>query len=78
MTSPKVGANHMFGNSLLPFEKLPVTVLVLGCYLAVILSTVIVQERLPSAPQHQRDVGLNLDEAWRDLQSVCLTDLGFG
>jgi hypothetical protein len=68
----------MFGNSLLPFEKLPVTVLVLGCYLAVILSTVIVQERLPSAPQHQRDVGLNLDEAWRDLQSVYLTDLGFG
>jgi hypothetical protein len=60
----------MFGSSLLPFEKLPVTILVLGCYLAAILSTVIVQERLPAAPQHQRNVGLNLDEAWRDLQSV--------
>jgi len=61
--------------SLLPFEKVPVTTLVLVCYLVVILSTVIIQERLPPAPQHQRALGLNLDEAWRDLQTVCLSFL---
>ena len=56
--------------SLVPFEKLQVTVVILLCYLAAIISTVVVQERLPTAPQHQRAVGLHLDEAWRDLQAV--------
>lgn len=56
--------------SLLPFERLPVTILVLGCYLAAIISTLVIQERLPAARRHQRELGLNLDEAWKDLQKV--------
>jgi hypothetical protein len=56
--------------SLLPFEKLPVTLLVLGCYLVAIISTVFIQERLPAAPQAHGNAGLNLNDAWRDLQAV--------
>ncbi|KIM32383.1 hypothetical protein M408DRAFT_218052 [Serendipita vermifera MAFF 305830] len=56
--------------SLLPFEKLQVTIIVLVCYVAAIISTVVVQERLPSAPQHQHAVGLHLDDALRDLQAI--------
>ncbi|KAG8834684.1 hypothetical protein FRC17_007769 [Serendipita sp. 399] len=62
--------NHIMLPSLLPFERLPVTIVVLGCYLAAIISTVIVQERLPHPPRRPRDPGLNLDEAWKDLQSL--------
>jgi hypothetical protein len=62
--------------SLLPFEKLPVTLLVLGCYLAAIISTVLVQERLPAVPQQSHDIaGLNLNEAWRDLKAESKTFL---
>ncbi|CAG8604049.1 3297_t:CDS:2 [Acaulospora colombiana] len=56
--------------SLLPFERLHVTVLVIACYLAVIISTVVVQERLPRAPSRRGKPGLNLDEAWSDLQEI--------
>ncbi|KAG9053237.1 hypothetical protein FS842_008467 [Serendipita sp. 407] len=56
--------------SLLPFERLPVTIVVLVCYLAAIISTVIVQEWLPEAPHRARNPGLNLDEAWKDLKSI--------
>ncbi|CAG7854086.1 Vacuolar membrane protease {ECO:0000250/UniProtKB:P38244} {ECO:0000305}; AltName: Full=FXNA-related family protease 1 {ECO:0000250/UniProtKB:P38244} [Serendipita indica DSM 11827] len=56
--------------SLLPFEKIPVTLVVLGCYLAAIISTLVVQEHLPSAPHDHHKIGLDLDEAWRDLQAI--------
>ncbi|PVF98565.1 Zn-dependent exopeptidase [Serendipita vermifera] len=58
--------------SLLPFERLHVTVLVIACYLAVIISTVVVQERLPAAPSRRGKPGLNLDDAWSDLQELAL------
>jgi hypothetical protein len=56
--------------SLLPFERLHVTILVVACYLAIIVSTVIVQETLPEPPERHGSPGLNVDDAWSDLQEV--------
>lgn len=55
------------------FEKWPVTALTLGCYLAVIVASLVAYERLPSPPgraTRKPDDGLNLTSAWDDLQTV--------
>lgn len=55
------------------FEKWPVTVLTLSCYLAVIVASLVSYEFLPSPPKHaaqKPDDGLDLDSAWSDLQTV--------
>ena len=55
------------------FEKWPVTALTLGCYLAVIIASLVAYEHLPSPPGRATrtpDDGLDLTTAWRDLQTV--------
>jgi hypothetical protein len=55
------------------FEKWPVTVLTLGCYLAVIIASLVTYECLPSPPKRaaqKPDDGLDLVSAWDDLQTV--------
>lgn len=55
------------------FEKWPVTVLTLGCYLAVIVASLVTYELLPSPPERatqKPDDGLDLTSAWSDLQTV--------
>ena len=55
------------------FEKWPVTVLTLSCYLAVIVASLVTYELLPSPPERatrKPDDGLDLTSAWSDLQTV--------
>lgn len=55
------------------FQKWPVTVLTLSCYLAVIVASLVMYEHLPSPPKRaaqKPDDGLDLDSAWSDLQTV--------
>jgi hypothetical protein len=59
------------------FEKWPVTVLTLSCYLAVIIASLVTYELLPSPPKHatqKPDDGLDLTSAWSDLQTVSRSD----
>ncbi|KAG8906195.1 hypothetical protein FRB99_007411 [Tulasnella sp. 403] len=53
------------------FSAWPVTVLIVSAYAAILISTIWIQEVLPSPPKHlSGQLGLDLDLAWRDLQSI--------
>ncbi|KAJ1301373.1 hypothetical protein OPQ81_008638 [Rhizoctonia solani] len=50
--------------------EVTVTALVATIYFAVFISSVLVYENVPAPPRHYRPRGLDLNEAWRDLQLI--------
>ncbi|KAG9008291.1 hypothetical protein FRB94_013453 [Tulasnella sp. JGI-2019a] len=57
-------------NALFAFSTRPVTVLTLLIYGALFVSTIWIHEVPPSPPRVQKQLGLDLDVAWRDLQAL--------
>lgn len=58
-------------NAFFAFSTRPVTVLTLLIYAALFVSTIWIQEIPSSAPTKARkQLGVDLDTAWRDLQAV--------
>ncbi|CAE6493520.1 unnamed protein product [Rhizoctonia solani] len=50
--------------------EISVTALVVAIYAAVFISSIIVYENVPTPPRYHRQRGLDLDQAWRDLQQI--------
>jgi hypothetical protein len=53
----------------LAFTPWPVTIITTAVYLALIIPLLVIHLNVPSAPQTS-PIGLNLTEAWQDLQSL--------
>jgi hypothetical protein len=60
---------------LFTFTTGPVSVLATLAFLAVAFSTIFFYEGLPHVPRSSRQHGLNLDEAYKDLQTVRVATL---
>lgn len=57
-------------SALLSPTQTGITLLIVVIYAAVFISSVIVHETVPSPPRSSNQLGLDLDQAWSDLQAV--------